>query len=197
MFCYKLFIAKIHSCKFTVRRGVWYDIAMDMKQKNKKKKTTAPMDSALRYLGYRSRTVREVERHLDEQQYGEFEIMQVIDRLTDLGLLNDRKYAEDYVSSVLRTKPTSMRKLRIKLTEHEVPKDIIDEVLADIPEESESQCAFEVARKYANIYANVDPDERGKIVMRRLLSRGYTYATAKEALERLHEETGDISFDED
>ncbi|MDO4493489.1 MAG: RecX family transcriptional regulator [Clostridia bacterium] len=168
-----------------------------MKQKNKKKKTTAPMDSALRYLGYRSRTVREVERHLDEQQYGEFEIMQVIDRLTDLGLLNDRKYAEDYVSSVLRTKPTSMRKLRIKLTEHEVPKDIIDEVLADIPEESESQCAFEVARKYANIYANVDPDERGKIVMRRLLSRGYTYATAKEALERLHEETGDISFDED
>lgn len=73
------------------------------------------MDAALTYLGFRARTVREVERYLDEKQYGEFEIMQVVDRLTELGLLNDAQYAADFVDSRLRTKPVSRRILREQL----------------------------------------------------------------------------------
>lgn len=149
------------------------------------------MDAALRFLGYRSRTVREVERHLDEKQYGEYEIMQVVDRLVELDLLNDRKFAEEYVASCLRTKPVSRRKLQMKLKEHEVPQEVIDDVLEAISDDSEVQCAVEVAEKYANIYSDLDPDERNKIVMRRLLSRGYSFSTSKDALEMISAELDD------
>ncbi len=87
------------------------------------------MDAALGYLGYRARTVREVERYLDEKQYGEYEIMQVIDRLAELGLVNDTAFAEEFVASRLRTKPVSRRHLRAQLYAHELAREVIDEAL--------------------------------------------------------------------
>ena len=80
------------------------------------------MDAALRYLGYRARTVRELERYLDEQQFGEYEISQVIERLKELGLADDAKFAADFIESRLRTKPVSRRHLQEQLYAHELPR---------------------------------------------------------------------------
>ena len=45
-----------------------------------------PMDSALRFLGARARTIREVERHLDACEYGEVEVYETVERLKELRL---------------------------------------------------------------------------------------------------------------
>ena len=54
---------------------------------------TSPMDAALTYLTDRMRTVREVEDKLDDLQYGEADILAVVERLKELNLLNDEEYA--------------------------------------------------------------------------------------------------------
>ena len=65
-----------------------------MKRKNipSKPADMSPMDAALSYLTGRMRTVREVEDKLDDLQYGEGDILAVVDRLKELNLLNDEEY---------------------------------------------------------------------------------------------------------
>ena len=154
-------------------------------QKERKPRGKTPMDAALGYLGFRARTVREVERYLDEKQYGEYEIMQVVDRLLELGLLNDAQFASEFVSSRLRTKPMSRRHLREQLRAHELPRDIIDDAIAEITDAQELESAVACAEKYSEQYANLEAREHSQRVTRRMLSRGFDYLTVRMAMERL------------
>jgi len=159
------------------------------------------MDAALGYLTSRARTVREVERYLDDRQYGEYEIMQVVDRLQELGLLNDETFAEEFIASRLRTKPMSRRHLREQLRAHELPRNIIDEAIAAVTDERELESAVACAAKYCDQYAALEERERSQRVTRRMLSRGFEYSVVRTAMERLSleaaEETGDFSEDEE
>ena len=85
----------------------------------KKKKTgKSAMDSALDYLTSRPRTVREMENYLDGQNYGEYEVYAAVERLKELKYLDDVRYAADFVSTRLATKPLSRRKLKEQLRTH-------------------------------------------------------------------------------
>ena len=141
-----------------------------------------PMDAALRYLGARARTVREVERHLDASEYGEVEVYETVERLKELGLLNDAAFAEEYVRTRLATKPVSRAHLRQQLLQHEADTDAVEQALSSLPEDAEANNAVQIAEKYARQYARLPEDERNEMVMRRLLSRGYSYDDARAAL---------------
>ncbi len=146
------------------------------------------MDEALRFLGARARTVREVEHHLDRCEFGEVEIYEVVERLKDLNLLNDKAYAEDFVTTRLNTKPVSRAHLRRQLIEREIEQDAMENALLLVDDEQETRSAALVAEKYARQYAKLPPDERDELVMRRLLSRGYGYDDARAALSALPKE---------
>ena len=146
------------------------------------------MDSALRFLA-RARTIREVERHLDACEYGEVEVYETVERLKDLGLLNDTAFAEDFVRTRLATKPVSRAHLREQLLSHETDQDAIEQALLAVDDETQQKSAVSIAEKYARQYAHLPEDERDEIVIRRLLSRGYSYDDARAALS---EATGEF-----
>ena len=154
------------------------------------------MDAALSCLAHRARTVREVERYLDEREYGEAEIMQVINRLEELGLLNDARFAADFVDSRLRTKPVSRRHLREQLYAHELPKELIDAALLAVPDDAEAENARAVAAKYAAQFSGLEPKARAQRVIKRLQARGYAYDVIREALEALALEADGAGADE-
>ncbi|MCR5809709.1 MAG: recombination regulator RecX [Clostridiales bacterium] len=153
----------------------------------KKQKTTggaSAYDTALRYLTPKARTVREVELKLDEGCFSEGEIMQTVERLQDAGLLNDAKYAEEYVASRLRTKPVSKFRLREQLKGHFVPEDVIEAALAEVPDETEFDNAVAVARKFLRQFEGLDDEEeKRKRIYSRLYSRGYSHETIEAAIE--------------
>ena len=140
------------------------------------------MDAALRFLGSRARTAREVERHLDACEYGEVEVYETVERLKVLGLLNDTAFAEEYVRTRLATKPVSRAHLRQQMIAHELELDAIDRALSVLDGDAEARSAAEVAQKYARQYARLTEEERNEMVIRRLLSRGYSYDDARAAL---------------
>ena len=141
-----------------------------------------PMDAALRYLGARARTVREVERHLDACEYGEVEVYETVERLRELGLLDDLAFANEFVRTRLATKPVSRAHLREQLLTHEVEESAMEQALMQIDEEAQQRSAVSVAEKYARQYAHLSSEERDEMVLRRLLSRGYSYDDARAAL---------------
>ena len=84
-------------------------------QRTKKAKGASAYDEALYFLTPKARTVREVENRLDECNYSEGEIMAAIDRLRNNGLLNDEKFARDFIESRLNTKPGSRGSILLKM----------------------------------------------------------------------------------
>lgn len=147
-----------------------------------------PMDAALRFLGARARTVREIERHLDVCEYGEVEVYETVERLKELGLVNDLAFANEFVRTRLATKPISRAHLREQLVAHETAQDAIDEALQQVDEETQQRSAAAVADKYARQYARLSQEERDEMVIRRLLSRGYSYDEARAALREVVQE---------
>jgi len=141
-----------------------------------------PMDAALRYLSARARTVRETERHLDACEYGEVEVYETVERLKELGLLDDAAFAEEFVRTRLATKPVSRAHLREQLLAHEAEAGAVERALLRVDEGVQTRSAAAVAEKYARQYARLPQEERNEMVIRRLLSRGYSYDEARAAL---------------
>lgn len=141
------------------------------------------MDAALSYLAAKARTVREMELHLDGKGFGEVEVDGCVERLRELGYLNDEKYAADFVESRLRTKPVSRRKLREQLYNHKLPPEVIDRALLAVTDEIERANAEQVAAKYWRQFEGLEEFDRKTRVMRRLAGRGYDFSLIWERVE--------------
>ena len=153
------------------------------------KHTTAksPTEIAIRYLAARARTVREVEYYLDDRQFGEVDVQDAVDRLIELGLLNDANYAEEFVQSRLRTKPISRLTLSRQMAQHYVPQADIESALAFVTPELERENCEQVLRKYWRQMDEFPPEERKERVTRRAVTRGFSYDDIAYGLARITE----------
>ena len=141
-------------------------------------------DAALRYLSPKARTVREVELKLDEGSYSEGEIMQTIERLTDAGLLDDGKYARDFIETRLNTKPVSRFRLAEQLRSHFVPNDIIEAALDEVSNDTESENAKALVEKYMRQFESIgDEGIKRERIYKRLSTRGFSHETIMKALD--------------
>ena len=125
-----------------------------------------------------------MERHLDNCQYGEVEVYETVERLKELNLLNDEQYAEEFVRSRLASKPVSRSHLREQLRQHEVPEIILEKALDSVDESIELDNACQVVRIYMRQAGKLSEEERRQKVIQRVVSRGFSYGTARKALEQ-------------
>lgn len=156
----------------------------------RKNKTTCPSayDAALSYLSPKARTVREVELKLDEGSYSEGEIMQTIERLKEAGLLDDEKYARDFIESRLSTKPVSRFRLREQLRSHHVPEEIVSAALDEVEPGTEFENAVAVVKKFARQFEGIEDEEkRRRLIYSRLQTRGYSHETIIAAMNEADE----------
>ncbi|MBR5947916.1 MAG: regulatory protein RecX [Clostridia bacterium] len=153
-----------------------------------KQKGNSAYEEALHFLTPKARTVREVENRLDECDHSEMEIFEAVERLKNAGLLDDEKYAADFIESRLNTKPVSKMKLREQLAGHFIDSDTIYRALSAVTDENELANARAVAEKYYRQFAGLEPSERIRRVGLRLTSRGYSYDDVKTVLSELNED---------
>jgi SOS response regulatory protein OraA/RecX len=67
--------------------------------------------------------------------------------------------------------------------------EAIEQALLQVDDDAQQRSAVSVAEKYARQYARLPKEERDEMVIRRLLSRGYSYDDARAALREATEET--------
>ncbi len=155
----------------------------------KKGNGLSPMDYAMSYLTARDRTEREIQAYLDSKEFGEADIEATVSRLKELGLIDDRRYAEQFVRTRLATKPVSKAHLYRQLLEHQISKNYIAEALEAVDSDSELENAIAVAHKFYRQFSNLDPQIRKQRVLSRLQARGYGYDISSRAYQTVETET--------
>jgi regulatory protein len=106
------------------------------------------LEAALRFLEVRARSVAEVRRRLTSAGYRAQLVEGAIDRLTEIGVLDDEAFARSWVESRDRARPRGERALRQELARKGVERAVSDEVLEERREaEQGTEVDLEAARR--------------------------------------------------
>jgi regulatory protein len=109
----------------------------------------------------------------------------VLDRFTELGLINDAQYAEMFVASRQRSRGTAKPVLRQELRRKGVPDDEIIAALEEITSEEEYERARLLVEKKLPSLARYDLATQQRRVMNLLMRRGYSGAVASSVVREV------------
>jgi regulatory protein len=154
----------------------------------------AAYQQALRFLSYRPRSEAEVRRNLKEHEISEEAITQVIERLQRSGLLNDARFAQDWVENRSEMRPRSRRALRYELHQHGVDPKEIEQSIAAV---NDSAMALEAARKQVRRYASLEWPEFRQKMYGFLARRGFAYDVSAPVTAQVWAEQHDTDPQED
>lgn len=142
---------------------------------------------ALRYLSYRARSEAEMRKYLSDKGFSDHVSQTVIDRLKDERLINDPRFAQDWIDNRVSFRPRSQTQLRFELRNKGLSEDLIEDALqeADL-DDIELACA--AGKKLVGRYARLDwPDFRQKLGAA-LARRGFSYETVRNVTRQLWDE---------
>ena len=143
---------------------------------------------ALRYLGYRPRTVQEVRRRL-EGKFPAPTVERTIAYLSDLNYLDDAAFCAQWISSRERRRPKGSYSLRQELLRLGVDRGLIEEALEGLDEATNAYNAGQKPAARLVAKGHSQQEFRNKLVGH-LQRRGFRYGTAVQAANILWEEAG-------
>ena len=92
------------------------------------------MDIAIKYIGVRLRSIKEIKDHL-RKKYEEIELIEVAtNKLINLGYLDDNKFAKAFIKDKLKFTSMGDYKIKLELEHLGVSQDIIEENISMIDE---------------------------------------------------------------
>ena len=106
----------------------------------------------------------------------------ILDRMRDLGYVDDRALAEQLKHSLSERKGQSKAVVARAMSGRSIDRDIINEVLDDIEQEDELGVATELARKRASQMSGLDKQTLERRLTGFLARRGYPGHIVREAI---------------
>ncbi|HWV24037.1 MAG TPA: regulatory protein RecX [Thermomicrobiales bacterium] len=139
---------------------------------------------ALNLIAYRPRAAGELATKLREKGFSPDAVEAAVARMTDLGYLDDRDFADRWVESRQSGRPRSVRMLKQELRQKGVDREIVESAVenAGIDEFGD---ALELARKRATSMTGLDPITRERRLGGYLARRGYGFDIIRRVLEQL------------
>ena len=144
-------------------------------------------EKALYLLGLRDYAAKELERKLS-QDVGADAARQTVERLTEVGLLDDERFARNLARSLREYKQYPRSRILQELLRRGVARVIAENAVEDSETDDLQQALAILRKKYYNKCQ--DRDSRQK-VMAALARRGFGYATVRRAMEEIGADPGD------
>ncbi len=139
------------------------------------------LDLAVRYLGNREHSRKEIILKLKRKQFIEDVVEKTLNRLDELGLLDDRSFALNYVGSRSKKKPSGRYKLRYELRQKGISEEVIDEVLSEY--DGSSNCLDAALKKLP--FLKGDDRYRRRKLHAFLMNRGFDTETIRDTLDQI------------
>lgn len=158
------------------------------------------LHAAARLLEVRPRAIAELRQRLQQKGFAPLAIDAALERLTELGMLDDMAFSRTWVENRRTFRPRGTIALRAELRRKGVSNDTIARVLAEADDgaDAESARAFQLARTALHRYANA-PD-RATFTRRLggfLQRRGFTLDVIRPVIDQLWAECRNQTAAED
>jgi len=181
------------SYRFSLSRIVaaWLQVGEILDEKAKQKlleqdEYEVAFSRAAHYLSYRARTTSELQRKLNDLGFPEAVVENVIQRCTELHMLNDAEFAETFVHFRINNRPRSKRLLAMELRAKGLPDNLIQCALSDAHDDS--QLAYQTAKLYLKRVETLPYPEFQHKLMGYLTRRGFVYSQCRQTIHLLWNE---------
>ena len=158
---------------------------------------TATYDRALTLLSFRAKSARELRRRLIQKGESSERVDKVVDRLHEMGLLNDADFARQVARSKM-TAGASRRRVHQELFKRGVARDVADAAVAEVLEDeglSDADTIERVARKKWQTLDGLDAPTRRRRLYAFLARRGYDADDVSRMVRQLGAETPEAADD--
>ncbi len=150
-------------------------------------RAVACYDKAVATLGARARSTADLRRYLRTKEFTEAEIAPVVDKLSALGLLDDRAYARTFARARLApSRGFGPRRVAAELARKGVARNVVDAVLAELAAERAAdaedaaargeaprEAVIEAAQKKLRALAKLEPEVQRRRLYGYLARRGF------------------------
>ena len=147
-------------------------------------KKSSALDTAIRLLAGRSHGRAELEAKLKKKGFEADAISKALQRLDELGLTDDRAFAQSCMAGMARRRPEGRLKTRARLKQKGVPDNIIDEVVSSVDQATLCRAAAE--KKLRSLSG--PPEQKKKKLIAFLKNRGFDWESIRETVTQV---TGD------
>lgn len=137
-------------------------------------------DKALMFLSFRPRSEKEILDFLTKKQSGEETSKMVLAKLKDLGMVDDKAFADWWVEQRKTFRPKGVRGLKAELIRKGVDKELIKEAAGE-PIDEELLARESLKRKMES-FKKLPPEKFRQKVTSFLAYRGFSWDTIKKIL---------------
>lgn len=141
-------------------------------------------ERALKLLAYRDRSMSEIRKRLLSADFPEDVVDEVISRLSDEGLLDDKRFSQEWVSSRATSKPMGRTRLVWELRSKGVDTDTIEEVLNNLDDDTELTLARSAAQNKFRKANREDPSFKNRLTSF-LRRRGFDWDVIRRVVDEL------------
>jgi regulatory protein len=132
------------------------------------------------------RTRSELATLLARKEFSADTVEGVLDRLVELGLVDDAAFAEQWVTDRHRRKGLAGNQLRQELQRKGVDREVVDAAVGTLAPEAERDAALAVIQRKLAATRGLDPQVRARRLVSLLARKGYgaglAYDVVREAL---------------
>ena len=146
-------------------------------------KISRAKEKALYLIEYRSRTRKEISDKLIPL-YGENASELAIERLEELGLIDDEKFAREYAEQLIFRKKFSGERAAFELYKKGIDKELAQEIIEELEVDPVEQISELLSTKYARRISNEKDRAR---TFNSLRAMGFRWSDIKEAMNSLEE----------
>ena len=140
------------------------------------------LEVALRYLNYRPRSEQELRQRLSQRGFDPEVISQTIQRLQEMGQVNNVAFAQFWVENRQAFRPRSQLRLRRELQAKGVERETIETVVSGLDDETN---AYLIAQKKQKNWDGSDIQAWRRRMGAYLSRHGFSYGVIKDTLKRL------------
>ena len=141
-------------------------------------------DYALKVIGFKDRTEKEIREKLTQKGYDEITIEDETEFLKSYGFINDSRYAERFTHDAINLKKWGKARIKTELLRKGIDREIIENTIEDIFSELDDDRIFtEMQKRFKNSdFSNIKERTR---IFNFYLRRGFSPDEIKGAMNRM------------
>ncbi len=143
---------------------------------------------ALNILSYRDHSRNELERKLSNKGCAEDDTQEVLDRLCELGFVNDEAFAHRYYTELTSVRKYSVRRAKAELVKKGIDREIIENTVEEVAVDDLETLLALFSGKFRNKINNI---EKRNTLAQSLMRNGFSWSDISSAFLRYDEEYSD------